>query len=76
MTVRACYGARVVRRPNRLNVVLGEGSVAKSSALHDDDPDARTITALLDRIEGAFEEAQRGLEEGRQEPGIRLEDLS
>ena len=54
------------------------GTIARSllaTALDDADPDARTVTALLDRIDGAFEEAQRGLEEGRNGAGIRLEDL-
>jgi len=54
------------------------GTIARSllaNALDDADPDARTVTALLDRIDGAFEEAQRGLHEARGGAGIRLEDL-
>ena len=54
------------------------GTIARSlltSALDEADPDARTVAALLDRIDGAFEEAQRGLEEGRQGAGTRLEHL-
>jgi hypothetical protein len=54
------------------------GTIARSllaTALDDADPDARTVTALLDRIDGAFEDAQGGLDEGRKGLGTRLEDL-
>jgi hypothetical protein len=54
------------------------GTIARSllaAALDDADPDARTVTAILDRIDGAFEEAHRGLAEGRDGQGVRLEDM-
>jgi predicted transcriptional regulator len=54
------------------------GTIARSliaSALDHADPDARNISALLDAMPGAFEQAQRGREEARE--GLRkpLEDL-
>ena len=54
------------------------GTIARSllaAALDDADPDPRTITDVLDRIDGAFEDAQRGVEEGRSGAGTQLEDL-
>jgi hypothetical protein len=55
-----------------------EGTLARSllsSALDDADPDARTITALLDGIPGAFEEAQLGLKQGREGKTVPLDEL-
>jgi hypothetical protein len=54
------------------------GTIARSllaTALDEADPDAESITALLDRIPGAFESASAGLEEARSGKAIRLEDL-
>ena len=54
------------------------GTLARSlltSALDDADPDPENVTALLDRIPGAFERARRGLDEARSGSEIRLEDL-
>ena len=54
------------------------GTIARSllaSALDHADPDARNISALLDAIPGAFERAQRGLEEAREGLRTPLEDL-
>ena len=54
------------------------GTIARSllsTALDDADPDARTITDILDRIPGAWEDAQAGLEDIRAGRFIRLEDL-
>jgi predicted transcriptional regulator len=54
------------------------GTIARSllsTALDEADPDPRTITDLLDRIPGAWEDAMAGLEDikaGRYRP---LEDL-
>lgn len=56
-----------------------EGTLARSllsSALDDADPDPRTITALLDGIPGAFEEAQLGLRQGREGKTVPLDELS
>jgi hypothetical protein len=46
-----------------------------SSALDDADPDPRTITALLDGIPGAFEEAQLGLRQAAEGKTIALDEL-
>ena len=54
------------------------GTIARSllaTALDEADPDPASITALLDRIPGAFEDAQAGLAEARAGQGIPLEDL-
>lgn len=51
------------------------GTLARSllsSALDEADPDARTITNLLDRIDGAWEDAMAGSEEIRSGKGIPL----
>ena len=55
-----------------------EGTLARSllsSALDEADPDPRTITALLDGIPGAFEEAQLGLKQGREGKTVPLDAL-
>jgi len=55
-----------------------EGTLARSllsSALDEADPDARTITALLDGIPGAFEEAQLGLRQGKEGKTVPLDSL-
>jgi hypothetical protein len=54
------------------------GTLARSllsTALDEADPDARTITALLDGIDGAWEDAMAGLEEAKAGKGIPLADL-
>lgn len=54
------------------------GTIARSllsTALDEADPDARTITELLDRIPGAWESATAGSEEIRQGKGIPLKNL-
>ena len=54
------------------------GTLARSllaTALEEADPDARTVTELLDRIDGAFERARRGSEEARSRMGTPLEDM-
>ena len=55
-----------------------EGTLARSllsSALDEADPDPRTITALLDGIPGAFEEAQLGLRQGKEGKTVPLDAL-
>jgi hypothetical protein len=57
---------------------IQEGTLARSllsSALDEADPDPRTITALLDGIPGAFEEAQLGLRQGREGKTVPLDEL-
>jgi hypothetical protein len=54
------------------------GTVARSllsTALDEADPDPRTITALLDRIDGAWEDAMAGLADVKAGRSIPLEDL-
>lgn len=54
------------------------GTLARSllsTALDEADPDPRTITDLLDRIPGAWEDAMAGLEEAKAGKGIALEEL-
>ena len=57
---------------------VNPGTIARSllsTALDQADPDAATVTALLDAIPGAYERAQQGLHEARAGLGIALEDL-
>ncbi len=54
------------------------GTLARSllaSALDEADPDPRDITALLDGIDGAWEQALAGMAEARSGEGIPVEDL-
>ena len=54
------------------------GTLARSlltTAIEEADPDARTITDILDRIDGAYERAQAGLAEVRTGQGRPLGDL-
>lgn len=54
------------------------GTVARSllsSALDDVDPDARSVVELLDRIPGAHERAQLGLNQARAGETIALDEL-
>ena len=54
------------------------GTIARSllsTALDEADPDPRTITALLDGIDGAWEDALAGSAEVRAGMGIPLDDL-
>lgn len=54
------------------------GTLARSmlaSAIDEADPDARNITAVLDAIPGAWEQAERGRAELRAGSGVPLEEL-
>ncbi len=54
------------------------GTIARSllsTALDEADPDARDVTALLDRIDGVFERAEEGRAQLRRGLGIPLEEL-
>jgi hypothetical protein len=54
------------------------GTIARSllsTALDHADPDAATITHILDSIPGAFERAQEGLEAGRAGRAVPLEEF-
>jgi hypothetical protein len=55
-----------------------EGTLARSllsTAIEEADPDARTITALLDGIPGALDEARLGLQQAREGKSIPLDEL-
>ena len=57
---------------------VNAGTLARSllsTALDQADPDASTVTALLEVIPGAYERAQQGLLEARAGRVVRLEDL-
>lgn len=54
------------------------GTLARSllsTALDEADPDPRGVTALLDRIDGAWDDAMFGFEEAKAGRGTPLEDL-
>jgi len=54
------------------------GTLARSllsTALDDADPDPRTVTDILDRIPGAWEDAVAGADEIRTGKGIPLDEL-
>ncbi len=54
------------------------GTIARSllsTALDEADPDPRSITAALDGIDGAWEDAVAGLDEVRSGMGTPLDDL-
>lgn len=56
-----------------------EGTLARSllsSALDAADPEARTITSLLDAIPGAWERTQEGLEQAHRGEGVPLDELT
>ena len=57
---------------------LHEGTLARSllsQAIDDADIDARSVVELLDGIPGAFERAERGIEQIRAGEGIPLDRL-
>jgi hypothetical protein len=54
------------------------GTLARSllsTALDEADPDPRNVTTLLDRIDGAWDDAAAGLDEVRAGKGIPLDEL-
>jgi hypothetical protein len=54
------------------------GTLARSllsTALDEADPDPRSVTSVLDRIDGAWEDAAGGLDEVRGGKGIPLDEL-
>jgi hypothetical protein len=57
---------------------VNPGTLARSllsTALDQVDPDAATVTALLDAIPNAFDRAQQGLREAQSGQGIPLQEL-
>ncbi len=70
------HAARLARLAQRMHVQ--EGTLARSllsTAIEDADPDARSVTALLDGIPGAYEDARLGLEQAREGKTIALDEL-
>lgn len=59
-------------------VHVNEGTLARSllaSAIDEADPDPANVVALLDAIPGAFERAERSLEQAARGNTIPLDDL-
>jgi hypothetical protein len=76
VTLDSEHAAKLSMLAERIHVQ--EGTLARSllsSALDEADPDPRTVTALLDGIPGAFEEAQLGLRQGKERKTIPLDEL-
>ncbi len=70
--------AAVAKASNRVKVILNDEPALKLHRLAKrtrTEPDPRDVTALLDRIDGAWEGALAGLHEARSGLGIPLEDL-
>jgi predicted transcriptional regulator len=76
VTLDQTYAAKLARLAQRTHV--NEGTLARSllsQALDEADPDPRHVAALLDGLPGAFEQAQRGLEDAKAGRTINLDDL-
>ena len=76
ITLDAEYAEKLARLAQRVHVQ--EGTLARSllsTALDDADPDARTVTEVLDVIAGAWERAQLGREQGRRGDTVQLDEL-
>jgi hypothetical protein len=76
VTLDSEHAERLARLAERMHVQ--EGTLARSllsTAIEDADPDARTITALLDGIPGALNEARVGLQQAREGKTIPLDEL-
>ena len=76
VTLDAEHAARLARLAERMHVQ--EGTLARSllsTAIEEADPDARNLTALLDGIPGAYEDARLGLEQIREGKTIPLDEL-
>jgi hypothetical protein len=67
---------KLARLAERMHVQ--PGTIARSllsTAIDDADPDARNVTELLDGLPGAYERAQRGLDQTRTGQTISLDEL-
>jgi hypothetical protein len=76
ITLDAEYAEKLARLAQRIHVQ--EGTLARSllsTALDDADPDARTVTEVLDAIPGAWERAVLGREQARAGDTQSLDDL-
>lgn len=76
VTLDAEHAERLSRLAERTHVQ--EGTLARAlltNALEEADPDARTITTLLDGIPGAYERAKLGLERANEGEIVSLKQL-
>jgi hypothetical protein len=76
VTLDDAHAEKLRRLAERTHV--NEGTIARSlltTALDGADPDPRNVTALLDRIPGAFERAELGLAQVRAGEGKPLGEL-
>jgi hypothetical protein len=76
ITLEDEYAAKLERLAERMH--LQPGTVARSllsSALDEADPDARSVTELLDGIPGAYEHAQLGAEQAQRGETVLLDEL-
>jgi hypothetical protein len=76
ITLDAEYAEKLARLAQRVHVQ--EGTLARSllsTALDEADPDARTVTEVLDAIPGAWERAVLGREQARAGDTQSLADL-
>jgi hypothetical protein len=76
ITLDAEYAEKLTRLAHRVHVQ--EGTLARSllsTALDDADPDAQTVTEVLDAISGAWERAQFGREQARRGDTQGLDNL-
>ena len=76
ITLDAEYAEKLSRLARRIHVQ--EGTLARSllsTALDDADPDARTVTEVLDAVPGAWERAQLGREQAQAGDTQALDDL-
>jgi hypothetical protein len=68
--------AKLARLAERVHV--NEGTLARSllsSAIDDSDPDAATVSAVLDAIDGAWDQAQLGRAQAASGDTVALDDL-
>lgn len=76
VTLDGEYAAKLSRLAERMHV--HEGTLARSllsQAIDDADLDAGTMVELLDGIDGAYERAQRGLQQARSGDTVAAIDL-
>lgn len=76
VTLDSEHAERLARMAERMHVQ--EGTLARSllsTAIEEADPDARTITALLDGIPGAHDRTMQSLQSAREGRTIPLDQL-
>jgi enoyl reductase-like protein len=76
VTLDSEHAERLARLAERMH--MQEGTLARSllsTAIEEADPDAHTITALLNGIPGALEHGQLGLRQAREGKTVPLDEL-